>query len=153
MFEEVKKTIYSHDLDGLEGHLAVQINITGEGEGIFYIELLNGKVYVEPYEYYDRDCIFIVSAADFMSICNGELDSVKAFTTGKLKVQGSIDKALQFQKIADRVQKTPAKKPEKKAEKAEKTEKTDMAAKSTKSEKADTVSEKTTANVKTSGKN
>ena len=112
IFQEVRDLIYANNLSGLEGHLAVQINIQGEGEGILYIELLEGKVYVEPYEYYDRDCIFIVSGDDFLKICKGELDSVKAFTTGKLKVQGSIDKALQFQKIANKVQKNSAKKTE-----------------------------------------
>ena len=122
IFQEVRDLIYANDLSGLEGHLAVQINIQGEGEGegIFYIELLEGKVYVEPYEYYDRDCIFIVSGDDFLKICKGELDSVKAFTTGKLKVQGSIDKALQFQKIANKVQKTTEKKKETPAKPAKK---------------------------------
>ena len=103
IFEEVRKEIYSNDLSGLEGHLAVQVNIVGEGEGAFYIELLDGKVYVEPYEYYDRDCIFIITAADFLKIISGELSPVWAFTSGKLKVQGSIEKALEFQKISDRV--------------------------------------------------
>lgn len=105
IFEKVREEIYSNDLSGLEGHLAVQVNIIGEGSGAFYIELLEGKVYVEPYEYYDRDCIFIVTADDFLKIVSGDLNPVWAFTTGKLKVQGSIDKALEFQKISDRVKK------------------------------------------------
>ena len=103
LFEKVRDEVYSNDLSGLEGHLAVQINIVGDGAGAFYIELLDGKVYVEPYEYYDRDCIFIVSANDFLQIMSGEMNPVWAFTTGKLKVQGSIEKALEFQKISDRV--------------------------------------------------
>ena len=103
IFEEVRNEIYANDLSGPEGHLAVQVNIVGEGSGAFYIELPEGKVYVEPYEYYDRDCIFIVSGDDFLKICRGELNPVWAFTTGKLKVQGSIEKALEFQKISDRV--------------------------------------------------
>ncbi|MGN1423143.1 MAG: SCP2 sterol-binding domain-containing protein [Oscillospiraceae bacterium] len=103
IFEKVREEIYANDLSGLEGHLAVQVNIIGEGEGAFYIELLEGKVYVEPYEYYDRDCIFIITADDFFRIIEGKLNPVVAFTSGKLKVQGSIDKALEFQKISDRV--------------------------------------------------
>ncbi|MGN1339875.1 MAG: SCP2 sterol-binding domain-containing protein [Oscillospiraceae bacterium] len=115
IFETVRDEVYANDLSGLEGHLAVQINIIGEGEGAFYIELLDGKVYVEPYEYYDRDCIFIVSADDFLKIMRGEMNPVGAFTCGKLKVQGSIEKALEFQKISDKVSSKKAK-----AEKAEK---------------------------------
>lgn len=110
IFEKIRDEVYSNDLSGLEGHLAVQVNIIGEGEGAFYIELLDGKVYVEPYEYYDRDCIFIVSADDFLKIMSGEMNPVWAFTTGKLKVQGSIEKALEFQKISDRVKSNSGKK-------------------------------------------
>ena len=103
IFEKSKQIIMEKETDGLPGHLAVQINITGEGSGAFYIELKDGKVYVEPYEYYDRDCVLIASAEDFLKICEGTLDSVAAFTIGKLKIEGSIDKALEFKKIVDSV--------------------------------------------------
>lgn len=105
IFNKSKELILANEVEGLEGHIAVQINITGEGEGAFYIELKDGKVYVEPYEYYDRDCIFIVSGKNFIKMCEGKLDAVLAFTTGKLKVEGSIEKALEFNKIVKKVQK------------------------------------------------
>ena len=38
-------------------------------------------------------------------MCEGKLDAVLAFTTGKLKVEGSIEKALEFNKIVKAVQK------------------------------------------------
>lgn len=103
MFAKAKKLIMKNDVSAISGHLAVQINITGEGEGAFYIELLEGKLYVEPYEYYDRDCIFIISAKNFFKIADGSLNPVAAFTLGKLKVEGSIEKALEFQKIVDQL--------------------------------------------------
>ena len=103
IFQEVRDLIYANDLSGLEGHLAVQINIQGEGEGILYIELLEGKVYVEPYEYYDRDCKFIVSGKNFLKLAEDKLDPVFAFTTGRLRVEGSLEKALEFQKISKAV--------------------------------------------------
>lgn len=105
IFAKSKEYILSQAPEGLEGHLAVQVNIIGEGEGSFYIELLNGKVYVEPYEYYDRDCIFIITADDFLAICEGSLDPVAAFTKGKLKIDGSINKALEFSKIVEKAKK------------------------------------------------
>ncbi|MGN0106982.1 MAG: SCP2 sterol-binding domain-containing protein [Hominilimicola sp.] len=115
VFSKSKEIIMASDVSGIEGHLAVEIDIVGEGEGAFYIELLDGALYVEPYEYYDNDCKFIVSAKDFLKMADGSLDSVFAFTTGKLKVEGSIDKALEFQKIVEAV-----KKKKKKEEKANK---------------------------------
>jgi len=107
--EIVAKTrdiIFSYDLSSLKNsseHIAVQVNIKGEGEGAFYIEIKDGEVYIEPYEYYDRDCKFIVSAENFLKICDGSLDAVKAFTVGKLKVEGNIDKALKFSGIVKSV--------------------------------------------------
>ncbi len=118
IFETTKKTIMKSDVSNIEGHLAVQVDIVGEGEGAFYIELKDKQLFVEPYEYYDHDCKFVISADDFIKMVNGKLDPVLAYTTGKLKVEGSVDKALEFKKIVDSV-----KKQEKKAKSATKTEK------------------------------
>ena len=105
IFAKSKEIIMKSDVSDIDGHLAVEIDIAGEGEGTFYIELLDGKLYVEPYEYYDRDCKFIVTAEDFLKLADGSLNAVFAFTTGKLKVEGSLDKALEFQKIVEAVKK------------------------------------------------
>lgn len=103
IFARSKKLILKNDACGIKGHLAVEVDITGEGSGAFYIELNDGKIAVEPYEYYDRDCKLIISGEDFLSICDGSLDAVKAFTNGKLKVEGDIDKALQVSEIFNKV--------------------------------------------------
>lgn len=103
IFSKSKKLILKNDASDIEGHLAVQVDIMGEGAGAFYIELNDGKLAVEPYEYYDRDCKLIISAEDFLSVCDGSLDAVKAFTNGKLKVEGDIDKALQISEIFSKV--------------------------------------------------
>ena len=80
-------------------HLAFQFNITGEGEGAFYAEVKDGVLYVEPYEYYDRDAIFICSADTLLKLASGKLDPIFAFTVGKLKVEGSLEKAMMLQKF------------------------------------------------------
>lgn len=105
IFSKTKEMVLSHNVNGLKGHLAIEINIIGEGEGAFYIEIKDGNVNVEPYEYYDRDCKLIVSGEDFLKICDGTLNAVKAFTVGKLKIKGDIDKALEFSKIVETVKK------------------------------------------------
>ena len=100
-FEEVKGKFMDADTSDITEHLAYQFNITGEGEGIFYVEVKDGKLFVEPYEYYDRDAIFICEAKTLRKIADGKLDPVAAFTIGKLKVEGSIDKALKLKGIID----------------------------------------------------
>ena len=89
-FEEVKKTLMDADASNITEHLAYQFNITGEAEGIFY---------VEPYEYYDRDVIFTCSAKTLRKIAEGKTDPILAVTLQKLKVDGNIDKALKLKTL------------------------------------------------------
>ena len=62
--EKIRKTCKNVDVSMIQEHLAYQFNIQGEGEGAFYIEVKEGNLYIEPYEYYDRDAIFICTAQD-----------------------------------------------------------------------------------------
>ncbi len=78
--------------------LAVQINITGKDSGVFYVEVKDGKINVEPYEYHDRQCAITMSLTDYNKLLDGKLDPVVAFTTGKLKIDGDIGKAVEFSK-------------------------------------------------------
>ena len=102
---KVKEYCDGAELNGYSGHLAVEIEITGEGEGVFYAEAKDGKLHVEPYNYFDRDVRLITSADNFIKIASGKLDPVWAFTTGKLKIEGSVEKALEFKKVLDLVKK------------------------------------------------
>ena len=79
--------------------LAVQINITGNNPGVFYVEVKDGRINVEPYEYIDRNCAITINMTNFNKLIDGKLDSVLAFTTGKLKVEGDAGKALEFSKL------------------------------------------------------
>ncbi|MBE6880297.1 MAG: SCP2 sterol-binding domain-containing protein [Ruminococcaceae bacterium] len=106
IFETTKKTIMKSDVSNIEGHLAVQVDIVGEGEGAFYIELKDKQLFVEPYEYYDFDCKIVAGADDFLKIVNGKLDPVAALTDGTIRVEGDADKAAQFKSIIDAVKKT-----------------------------------------------
>ncbi len=96
---KVRSTFKNTDVSNINEHLAYQFNIQGEGEGAFYVEVKEGKLYIEPYEYYDRDAIFSCKAEVLFKIISGKLDPVKAFTAGKLKVDGDIDKALKLKEF------------------------------------------------------
>ncbi|MBQ1311776.1 MAG: SCP2 sterol-binding domain-containing protein [Blautia sp.] len=78
------------------GFLAVQVNITGDDGGTFYVEVKDGKIHVEPYEYNDRNCAVTINMENFLDLISGKLDPVKAFTFRKLKVDGDLGKALEF---------------------------------------------------------
>lgn len=85
------------DVSSVQGVRAFQINIEGKAaNGIFYIEIKDGKVNVEPYEYYDRNAILTMNGTNFLKLINGKLDPVVAFTTGKVKVDGDTNAALEM---------------------------------------------------------
>lgn len=96
VFAKAKELFMRNDVRGVQEHLAYQFNITGEGEGAFYAEVKDGRLYVEPYEYYDRDATFICSADTLLKLAAGKIDPVLAFTIGKLRVEGSIEQALKL---------------------------------------------------------
>ncbi len=100
-FAEIKTKFMDTDVSDIQEHLAYQFNIVGEAEGIFYVEVKDGKLYVEPYEYFDRDVIFVAKAETFMKIAENKLDPVMAFTLQKMKVEGNFDKALKLKDILE----------------------------------------------------
>ena len=98
---EVKGKFMEADISDVTEHLAYQFNIIGEASGIFYVEAKEGKLHVEPYEYFDRDAMFTCKAETLMKIADGELDPVLAVTLQKLKVEGNIDKALRLKDLIE----------------------------------------------------
>lgn len=101
-FNSLKKILMKADASKIDGELAYQFNIVGDGEGIFYAKVKDGQLSVEPYEYYDRDAIFIATAKVFTKLAQGKINPVVAYTTGKIKVEGNLDKALEIQKMVNK---------------------------------------------------
>ena len=69
--EKVKKALAKVDASGVKGHLAVQVDVYGEGA--FYIEVKDGKVKVNEGEYrFDEDRNTIVRTSDGEAIGCGK---------------------------------------------------------------------------------
>ena len=57
---EIKGKFMGADVSDIQEHLAYQFNIEDEeAGGAFYVEVKDGVLFVEPYEFYDRDAMFI----------------------------------------------------------------------------------------------
>lgn len=100
-FSEIKGKFMEADVSNIHEHLAYQFNIIGESSGIFYVEVKDGKLSVEPYEYYDRDAMFTCTADTLRKIESGKLDPILAVTLQKMKVEGNIEKALRLKELID----------------------------------------------------
>ena len=110
-FYEIKNRFMGTDVSDIKEHLAYQFAIEDEeAGGIFYVEVKEGKLFVEPYEYFDRDAMFISDPDTLMKIAEGKMDPVWAFTTQKLKVEGNLEKALRLKELIELKQKKAKKK-------------------------------------------
>ena len=102
-FSDFKKKFEGTDVSDITDHLAYQFNIEDdEAGGAFYVEVKEGELHIEPYEYYDRDAAFTCKPETLNKIINGELDPVVAFTLRKLKVDGNLDRALRLKDLVEK---------------------------------------------------
>ena len=95
---KVRKLAQKVDATG-RNFLAVQINIEGKENGVFYVEVKDGRINVEPYDYHDRNCARTMNITNFNKLIDGKLDPVLGYTTGKIKVDGDVGKALEFSNL------------------------------------------------------
>lgn len=80
----------------------IQMNISGEDGGTHHIKIANGQAELIDGPASDPTITLSVSAQDWLDITSGKLDGVKAFMTGKLKVQGDMGLMMKFQQLFQR---------------------------------------------------
>lgn len=121
LVEKMAKALTAVDASAVSEHIAVQVNVTGEAEGAFYIEAAEGKLAVEPYDYIDRDALLTASAEDLIAVSAGKLNLETAISEGKMTLEGSYDKVMVlgsvFAQLPVKKRKAPAKKKTEAAEK------------------------------------
>lgn len=100
VLQKLRTKLANADTSVINGKLAIQVNMTGKNSaGTLYIEVKDGVLSVEPYEYIDKDALFIVSSDALLKMVNGKMDPVGAYERGTLKIEGNVDKALEFKKL------------------------------------------------------
>ena len=121
IIEFVQKNLKTTDAKKIEKHIAVEFDIYGEGEGAFYVEVKDGTITVEPYEYYDRDAKVYITADELAKLVNGEKTPEESFAEGILMLEGDIDAAHELIKLVKAPAKKSASKPATKKAPAKKT--------------------------------
>ncbi|MCR5102184.1 MAG: SCP2 sterol-binding domain-containing protein, partial [Butyrivibrio sp.] len=98
--KKVQSAYKKADASSIADHVAIQVNVEGEGEGAFYVEVADKKVNVEPFEYFDRDALVFANAETIIAVAEGKLDCGKAYEEGKVRVEGDLGKAAVLSAIA-----------------------------------------------------
>ena len=139
-----QETYGKADASKVKEHVAIQFDVAGEASGAFYIEIKDGKVEVQPYQYFDRDVIVTIDGDNLVKIAEGKLGLEAAYFTGKLKAEGNLGKALLLKDVEVKMpEKKAAKKPAAKKTTAKAATKT--AAKTTEKATAKTAEKKPAA--------
>lgn len=108
--KKVKAAYSKKDASKVNDHLAIQFNVTGEGEGALYLEIADGKLFVEPYDYYDRDVLVTAGAKELIAVAEGKTDFESAIQAGTVYAEGNVSKLALLKELTDVVKKAPAKK-------------------------------------------
>ena len=110
-YDKIKSAMEKSDAKAVEGHLALQININdADASGIIYIEVRDGQLFVEPYDYYDRDAIITASYKDVVRVMSGRLGYDKAIENGAFAVDGNIERAAELKKLVVKITRKPCEK-------------------------------------------
>ena len=84
---KLRETYKELDASFVGRHFAIQFNIWGEGHGALYMEIKNDRVFIQPYEYFDRDTLITTDAETLLGIADGKIDPT---TYGDLYVEGDF---------------------------------------------------------------
>ena len=117
-YEKIKAAMEKSNPAEIEGHLAIQVNISDEdAQGIMYVEVKEGQLYVEPYDYVDRDAVLTASYKDVVRVMAGRLGYDKAVENGVFAVEGDLEKAAELKKLVVKATRKPFAKKEEAEEK------------------------------------
>ena len=117
-YEKIRAAMEKSNPAEINGHLAIQVNINDEdAQGIMYIEVKEGQLYVEPYDYVDHDAVLTASCKDIVRVMGGRLGYEKAIENGVFVVEGDTEKAAELKKLVVKATRKPCAKKEETEEK------------------------------------
>ncbi|WBC14950.1 SCP2 sterol-binding domain-containing protein [Micromonospora sp. WMMA1998] len=97
LFEALSTRFNSSAAAGMNKTL--QWHIKDEDPGVWAFEIVNGEGRLIPGGVDKPDTTFTTTAATWMSIAEGRQDAMKAFMTGKLKVNGDMMLAMKVPQL------------------------------------------------------
>ena len=90
----MENLIMSQDFSGISKDFTAMLYLTGKESGYIYISYINGIKKIEPIKH-DSANIYLTMTLDvFEQLINGQLDVLRAFTTGKIQAKGNVILAL-----------------------------------------------------------
>jgi putative sterol carrier protein len=86
LIQIVKASFVKENSEGVD--TCIQANLTGAGGGQWYMRIKDQMVDIQTGAADDARAVVKVDSKDFLGLLSGELDPIKAFITGKIKIIG-----------------------------------------------------------------
>jgi len=97
VFERIPQAFQAEKAAGVD--VVFQFVLSGTDGGSWYVVVKGGKCEVSEGAH-DRPTTTIrMEAGDFLKLIQGELNSMKAYTSGKLKIEGDLMKSQLIEKL------------------------------------------------------
>ena len=97
IFNEMKAVFENKDYSSFgPGLYSYEFDITGDGEGKFYLEVRDGNIQIQPYDYRNSTCVFIVNSKHMFKLLKHQLTPTAAYSTGRLKIKGDVSAAFRL---------------------------------------------------------
>jgi len=110
LVKKVQTALKKADASAVAEHIAAQVNVTGEAEGAFYIEIIDGTIKAEPYDYNDRDFLLTADEAEILAVAQGKKTLESAIVEGAIAHEGDWEKTLTLGSVIPAAKK-PGRKP------------------------------------------
>ncbi|MBR6159093.1 MAG: SCP2 sterol-binding domain-containing protein [Lachnospiraceae bacterium] len=98
--KKVRKTFENADAREIFEHVAIEVDIIGEGAGAFYFEVAERACVVEPYNYYNNDGRIIATADVILNLADGKVRMREAWENGLFRFEGN---EVKFQLLMDKI--------------------------------------------------
>lgn len=112
MFDAAKAGLANANVSDLNGHIAIQIEVTEDGCGIFYAEVSDGVLNVQPYDYRDNTAAITLPHSTLFALLRRETTLPEAVAQEKAFVQGCMESAAKLFAAVPAPKKTEAPKKE-----------------------------------------
>lgn len=85
---KVRATFEHADARRIFEHIAIEIDIVGEGAGALYFEVADRACVVEPYNYYDNDGVLTGDATVLLQLAAKKIHLKEALEQGLISFKG-----------------------------------------------------------------
>ncbi|MBQ6554039.1 MAG: SCP2 sterol-binding domain-containing protein [Firmicutes bacterium] len=86
MFAKASKMLSKAKVSDINEHIAIQFDVTGEGCGVFYAEISEGSINVQPYDYRDNDISVSVDSAALITALETKAGDTLPFVGDEAKI-------------------------------------------------------------------